>query len=328
MENIKDKNPKEEVKTMAGKYLDPKADLTFKLVFGEHKDLVMSLLNALLPLEPDGQIVSVEYWPSELVPENPGKKDSVVDVRCEDQQGRQFIVEMQLYWNQYFKNRVLLNASKAVVKQLKEGEGYNLIHPVYCLNLINDIGFESEPDEFYHDYAIVNVAHSDRIIEGLRFVFVELPKFANKRVQSDARISSVEREQTRPKVKFRPESIAEKKMAVLWLRFLTEINKKTEEAPAELLENEATRKALSIVEKSAMSEDQLYAYDKFWMAVTDEEGFLEARYNRGLREGKAEAEAKARQEILESARKMKEDHLPVDAIAKYTGLSADEVAAL
>ena len=328
MENIKDENPKEEVKTMAGKYLDPKADLTFKLVFGEHKDLVMSLLNALLPLEPDGQIVSVEYWPSELVPENPGKKDSVVDVRCEDQQGRQFIVEMQLYWNQYFKNRVLLNASKAVVKQLKEGEGYNLIHPVYCLNLINDIGFESEPDEFYHDYAIVNVAHSDRIIEGLRFVFVELPKFANKRVQSDARISSVEREQTRPKVKFRPESIAEKKMAVLWLRFLTEINKKTEEAPAELLENEATRKALSIVEKSAMSEDQLYAYDKFWMAVTDEEGFLEARYSRGLREGKAEAEAKARQEILESARKMKEDHLPVDAIAKYTGLSADEVAAL
>ena len=332
MENIKDENPKEEVKTMAGKYLDPKADLTFKLVFGEHKDLVMSLLNALLPLEPDGQIVSVEYWPSELVPENPGKKDSVVDVRCEDQQGRQFIVEMQLYWNQYFKNRVLLNASKAVVKQLKEGEGYNLIHPVYCLNLINDIGFESEPDEFYHDYAIVNVAHSDRIIEGLRFVFVELPKFANKRVQSDARISSVEREQTRPKVKFRPESIAEKKMAVLWLRFLTEINKKTEEAPAELLENEATRKALSIVEKSAMSEDQLYAYDKFWMAVTDEEGFLEARYSRGLREGraeaKAEAEAKARQEKLDSARKMKAKGFSADDIVDIIGITPEELKTL
>ena len=34
-----------------GKYLDPKADLTFKKVFGEHEDLVMSLLNALLPLD-------------------------------------------------------------------------------------------------------------------------------------------------------------------------------------------------------------------------------------------------------------------------------------
>lgn len=33
------------------RYLDPKADLTFKKVFGEHPDLVISLLNALLPLD-------------------------------------------------------------------------------------------------------------------------------------------------------------------------------------------------------------------------------------------------------------------------------------
>ena len=31
------------------KYLDPKADLTFKKVFGERKDLVISFLNAMLP---------------------------------------------------------------------------------------------------------------------------------------------------------------------------------------------------------------------------------------------------------------------------------------
>ena len=316
MENINDKKTKVVNEMMAGKYLDPKADLTFKLVFGEHKDLVMSLLNALLPLEPDGQITSVEYLPTELVPENPGKKDSVVDVRCEDQQGRQFIVEMQMYWNQYFKSRVLLNASKAVVKQLKDGEGYNLIQPVYCLNLINDIGFESGPDEFYHDYAIVNVAHSDRIIEGLRFVFLELPKY-------------------------RPESIAEKKMAVLWLRFLTEINRKTDEAPAELLENEATRKALSLVEKSAMTEAQLHAYDKFWMAVTDEAGFLEARYHRGMTEGlekgRAEGMEKGRAEgraegvakaNREHACKMKALNMPDEIIAQITGLSMDEIEKL
>ena len=33
------------------KYLDPKADLTFKKVFGEHRDLVVSFLNALLPFD-------------------------------------------------------------------------------------------------------------------------------------------------------------------------------------------------------------------------------------------------------------------------------------
>ena len=58
---------------MSGKYLDPKADLTFKKIFGEHEDLVMSLLNALLPLDEGKQIEHVEFLPPELVPENPGK---------------------------------------------------------------------------------------------------------------------------------------------------------------------------------------------------------------------------------------------------------------
>jgi predicted transposase/invertase (TIGR01784 family) len=307
MENNKVKDAKGNA-VMSGKYLDPKADLTFKLVFGEHPDLVMSLLNALLPLDEDGQITSVEYMTPEMVPENPGKKDSVVDVRCIDEKGRQFIVEMQLYWNEFFQQRVLLNASKAVVRQLKKGEDYNLIQPVYCLNLVNDVGFESGPDEFYHDYAIVNVEHSDRIIEGLRFVFVELPKF-------------------------KPKTIAEKKMAVLWLRFLTEISGNTEDAPAELLENELTSKALSIVEKSAMSEAQLYAYEKFWMGITDEKGFLEARYNKGRAEGRAEGLAEGRAEgkeeaNRENARKMKELGVANDVISRVTGLPIEEIQEL
>ena len=307
MENIKVKEAKENA-VMSGKYLDPKADLTFKLVFGEHPDLVMSLLNALLPLADDGQITSVEYMTPEMVPENPGKKDSVVDVRCIDEKGRQFIVEMQLYWNEFFQQRVLLNASKAVVRQLNKGEDYNLIQPVYCLNLVNDVGFESGPDEFYHDYAIVNVEHSDRIIEGLRFVFVELPKF-------------------------KPKTIAERKMSVLWLRFLTEISGNTEDAPAELLENELTSKALSIVEKSAMSEAQLYAYEKFWMGITDEKGFLEARYNKGRAEGLAEGRAEGRAEGKEeanrdNARKMKELGMAADVISQVTGLPEEEIKAL
>lgn len=307
MENIKVKEAKENA-VMSGKYLDPKADLTFKLVFGEHPDLVMSLLNALLPLADDGQITSVEYMTPEMVPENPGKKDSVVDVRCIDEKGRQFIVEMQLYWNEFFQQRVLLNASKVVVRQLNKGEDYNLIQPVYCLNLVNDVGFESGPDEFYHDYAIVNVEHSDRIIEGLRFVFVELPKF-------------------------KPKTIAERKMSVLWLRFLTEISGNTEDAPAELLENELTSKALSIVEKSAMSEAQLYAYEKFWMGITDEKGFLEARYNKGRAEGLAEGRAEGRAEGKEeanrdNARKMKELGMTADVISQVTGLPEEEIKVL
>ncbi|MCL1945522.1 MAG: Rpn family recombination-promoting nuclease/putative transposase, partial [Chitinivibrionia bacterium] len=43
------------------KYLDPKNDLLFKKVFGEHKDLCISLLNSLLKFEGNAQIDWIEY---------------------------------------------------------------------------------------------------------------------------------------------------------------------------------------------------------------------------------------------------------------------------
>jgi predicted transposase/invertase (TIGR01784 family) len=231
-------------------------------------------------------------------------KDSIVDVRCKDQQGRQFIVEMQLYWNDEFKRRVLLNASKAIVRQLDKGEDYSLIQPVYCLSLVNDKAFDYETDEFYHDYAIVDVEHTDRHIEGLRFVFVELPKF-------------------------KPQSIAEKKMTVLWLRFLTEIAEDTIEAPTELLENEATRKALGLVEKSAMTEGQLYAYEKFWLAVVDERILREAATKKGYKEGWEKGNKEGMEKgHIEDARRMKADNMATELIAKYTGLTIEEIEAL
>jgi predicted transposase/invertase (TIGR01784 family) len=96
-------------------FLDPKNDLTFKRVFGEHKHLCMSLINSMLPLE--NPIVSIEYQTGEMLPEIEELRLSIVDVRCTDSDGRQFIVEMQMYWSESFKSRVTHNASKAYVMQ-------------------------------------------------------------------------------------------------------------------------------------------------------------------------------------------------------------------
>ncbi|MDR3133763.1 MAG: Rpn family recombination-promoting nuclease/putative transposase, partial [Prevotellaceae bacterium] len=63
------------------RYLDPKNDLTFKRIFGEHPDLLISFLNALMPLAPGQLIESLAYLSPEQVPENPAKKNSIVDVR-------------------------------------------------------------------------------------------------------------------------------------------------------------------------------------------------------------------------------------------------------
>lgn len=294
------------------RYLDPKADLTFKKIFGEHKDLLMSLLNALLPLEKDRQVESLEYLPAELVPDLPLGKNSIVDVRCKDKKGRQFIVEMQMIWIPAFQQRVLFNASKAFVRQLKRNRKYELLQPVYSLNLVNESFMNDYPDEFIHNYNIVHELHSDKIIDGLHLTFVELPKF-------------------------KPHSIAERKMAVLWLRFLTEINEDTTIVPEELLDNPETSKALKEVEESAYTEQEIDAYEDFWdklgaerlLLVDSNNISLEKGLALGREEGRAEGLAQGHADSLaEVARAMLAKGMDAATIFELTGLKDTDIASL
>ena len=285
------------------KYLDPKADVTFKKVFGEHKNLVMSLLNALLPLEDGKQVESIEYLPSELVPRTPTSKNTIVDVRCEETGGRKFIVEMQMNWTADFRQRVLFNASKAYVSQLGQSEKYNLLQPVYALNFVNK-NFQPDKDDYYHYYRLVHSQDSGDILEGLHLVFIELPKFKAK-------------------------NLVEKKMQVLWLRFLTEIDEKAKKAPADLLDNRETCQALEIVEESAYSEAEMLAYDRYWDQVRRDKALIDDLDDARAKLDAATAErAAAVEKLRQSARQMESDGMAVETIAKYTGLSAGEIAAL
>lgn len=219
------------------KYVDPKADLTFKKVFGEHSDLLASLLNALLPLPEDGKIVSIEYLPPEIVPDDPLHKDSIVDVRCKDQNGRQFIVEMQMIWSPDYNQRALFNAAKAYSRELPAGGNYRNFKTVYSLNLLND-NLDLDVPQWYHHYRLEHREVKGETIDGIQLVFVELKKFT-------------------------PHTWPERKMAVLWLRFLTEINGKIRKAPPELEENPEVRKALEMVEVAALTPEERAKYDGF-----------------------------------------------------------------
>lgn len=282
------------------RYLNPKADLTFKKVFGEHPDLVKSLLNALLPFETEEEeIQEVEYLPVELVPDTPMKKNSIVDVRCKDRKGRQFIVEMQMLWSPAFMHRVLFNASKAYVRQQNGGEKYELLQPVYSLNLVDDV-FEPDTESYYHDYRIVCMENTKKVIDGLRFVFVELPKF-------------------------KPQTFSQKKMHVLWLRFLTEINENTREIPQELMDNPEIKKAVTQVEESAFNDAQLLWYDDFWDAVRVEKTLVSEAEKKGMAQGMAQGRTEEKKDI---ARNMKSLGMETEQIAQVTGLTPSEIEKL
>ena len=207
------------------RYLDPKADVVFKKIFAEHPHLLISFLNAVLPLTPEQYIITVEYLPSELVPRIPGFKSTIVDVRCTDKQGRLFIVEMQIQWTTGFMQRMLFNASKAYIKQLNAGEEYHLLKPVYGLALLAS-EFDPNPNDWYHHYKIVNVQKPAAEIKDLQLIFVELPKF-------------------------KTQNYNQKKLQILWLRFMSELDQTTTAVASELLAIPEIKEAVSITEQAA-----------------------------------------------------------------------------
>jgi predicted transposase/invertase (TIGR01784 family) len=154
-------------------------------------------------------------------------------------------------------------------------------------------------DGYYHHYQLVHHEKSDEVIDGLQLVFIELPKF-------------------------QPQTFSEKKMQVLWLRFLTEINEKTVEAPAELLENPEVSEALKILEVAAYTPAEMRAYDKFWDGISSEKTII-ADYEYKLEQ----AEAKLKQKDLDTARKLKAMNvMTIEQIAEATGLTAEEIEGL
>jgi len=266
------------------KYLDPKVDFLFKKIFGENKELLISFLNSLLPLEDGQEIVTIEYLSPEQVPDNMLGKNSSVDVKCIDNAGRAFIVEMQSEWSNIFRKRLLVNGSKAVIKQLDKkirsdrAREFQTLKPVYVLAVVN--GNFSKGKDWYHHLKIMDSKNPDLVIDGLDYVLLELPNFT-------------------------PEtwSYAHKKLAVLWLRFLKEIDGYYEKLPEEFVSNELIHNAIKICEESAFTPEERDAYDNAEIEMIWKNSI------RGLEDDAVEAKkllAESRKEIEEKDKEIEE----------------------
>ncbi|MCR4558957.1 MAG: Rpn family recombination-promoting nuclease/putative transposase [Bacteroidales bacterium] len=281
------------------KYYDPRADILFKKIFGRNEDLTISFLNAMLPLE--DEVKTIKYLQPEELPIIPDLKDSIVDVLCVDIKGRTFVVEMQMYWTSYFKQRILFNAAKMYVTQIERGENYDALMPVYGLNLVNDI-FDTTSEDYYHRYTMCEPSNPDKTIDGIELFFFELPKF-------------------------KPKTFSQKKMQVLWLKFLTEINEKTVDVDPELLKNPEISKALDIC--TYLTQEELLGYDRYWDAISTAKTLASGKYKDGLDAGLAKGRAEGeKQKAVAIARAMKKHGDDIDYIAMVTELSPEEIKIL
>jgi predicted transposase/invertase (TIGR01784 family) len=206
---------------------------------------------------------------------------------------------MQMEWSSFFCSRLLFNASKAFVRQLRRGESFGILQPVYGVGIINE-DFDRETPEFYHRYQLMNAQNSNDVISGMELVLVELPKFE-------------------------PKTWADRRMAVLWLRFLKEVNDQTKEVSEDLLADENIRKALDICKESGFTEEELYLYDHYWDAISTEKAALATSRAEGEAIGRAKGKTEGKAEI--AVRCALKGMSPAE-IADLTSLPVDEVYAI
>ena len=249
-------------------FADPKTDFVFKRIFGSEarKPLLIALLNHLLELEGERRILDVQHLRGDQHIDVAELKLSIVDVKCTDATGRRFVVEMQVLKVEGFEKRVVYNASKAYVMQLRNAEEYPALCDVVGVTICN-FNLWPEKDErglfkvpMLSRWRMQEQHSRERGLPQVQYVFLELPKYAS----GDA-----------------PETLIEK-----WAYFFREA-KNLEVIPPALSEG-PFRDALEVARTATFSSEEWEAYERAKMAEQDARGALSLARKEGKVEAKRE----------------------------------------
>ena len=169
---------------MLGKYLNPQNDFAFKRLFGreKNKDILIKLLNSVLGSQLHKKVVEVTFLRSEQDPEVLSKKQSIVDVLCQDQDGCQYVIEMQVTCARGFEARAQYYAAKAFVSQMDRGQKYETLKEVIFLAFTNFSIFP-EKAAYKSEHVILDKKTYERDLDKFSFTFVDLPKFDAERTK-------------------------------------------------------------------------------------------------------------------------------------------------
>ncbi len=259
-------------------FADPKTDFVFKRIFvaDARKPLLIALLNHLLELSGEREIRSLQHLPLEQHVDVSELKLSLVDVKCTDATGRRFVVEMQVLKVEGFEKRVVYNASKAYVMQLRSAEEYPTLCDVVGVTICN---FKLWPEQDATGHFLVPMLSRWRMQEqhagagGLgqvQYAFLELPKYAAGTA---------------------PESLSDR-----WAYFFREAMNL--DGVPQALSHEPFVGALEVARTATFTPGEWDAYERGKMAEQDARGAITVAIQegeaRGLVRGKAEGDVAGR----------------------------------
>jgi predicted transposase/invertase (TIGR01784 family) len=289
-------------------FLNPFTDFGFKKIFGQEssKLCLLDFLNSFLPQK--HQIASFVYSKNELLANNPSERKAVIDIYCTAKNGEHIIIELQKSKQTHFVDRALYYSSFLLNEQGRKGDWNYELKPVYTVCIL-----EFEPNFCKKNKTRVVYTSklkdddNEEISDKLMFIYIALPKFRKK-------LEEIESNQDK------------------WL-YLFKNLADLKDMPKIYEANQAFNQAFDTAKIAQYSDEEMRIYrddlKTHWdlhsvLDTAKEEGKIE-----GLKEGMEKGMEKGmEQKAIETARGMKADKLPLEVIAKYTGLSIEQIKSI
>ena len=331
------------------RFLDPKNDVAFKMVFGseKNKDVLIHFINDILGFTGIHEITEVEFLTTIQEPEIAIKKQSIVDVLCRDKTGIQYIIEMQVNPSEGFEKRAQYYAAKAYSRQLNRGQEedgtYENLKEIIFIAICNCILFPKKK-RYKSNHIVLDEESHEHDLKDFYFTFIELPKFKKSKIED-------------------LENMTEK-----WCYYFKYAKQTSNEDLQKLTGSDLViRKAYDALNECNWTEKELIAYDQELKRIRDNKAVEDYKINKAIEDYKiaqaetmkametkvaqaetkvaqaetkvAQAETKvaqaetevtqAKAEIVETkaemAKKMLAEGLDINTISKITGLTVTEL---
>jgi len=278
------------------KFVDVKNDIAFRKIFGNEKktNILISFLNAVLKFEGKKRIKEVSILDPFQLPRIRGEKATIIDINAKDEQGRQFVIEMQVASKEGFDKRVQYYTCRDYSNQIEQGEEYKLLKPTYFIGILDFTFFESP--QYLSHHIIVNGETFEHKLKDIQFAFIELKKF-----------NLTEKELT---------SLIEK-----WVFFIK--NAENLEVIPNHVDDEGLKEAYKDADKHSWNKKELRAYDNASIAIQDARGIVEAAEKKGRIEGEKIGRIEGKKEVIILCR---QKNMPVEEIAQIVDMPVKEVS--
>ena len=283
------------------RYLDPTNDVAFKRVFSDERRM-MDFLNAILRLPEGEKIETLDFVPNEQVPDLGQGKRSLFDLKCKDQSGTQFLVEMQCRRTPLLMNRIQFYGAHSYTAQMQKGKKtHEDLLPVVVLTIMGESLLPPHIEVIsYHK--VREEKSQECFLDGLSYVFVELSKFE----KSENELESFEDE---------------------WLYFLKHTEESTE--PPKTLKDALVMEAYPVMERFNWSPEAYDAYVRASLLIWEEEFEKKAEFNAGKKEGIEKGiEQGEKQKAIAMAKTLLQEGVSLTVVAKASGLSTEELKQL